>query len=49
MPSRRVDMLCIMLAFDLCFQVKKISFANDDCFDLMLNLSNTGLLNESFI
>ena len=42
-------MLCIALAFYLCFQVKKISFISDDCFDLTLNVSNTRLLNESFI
>ena len=47
--SRRVDVLFIALAFYLCFQVKKISFISDDCFDLILNVSNTGLLNESFI
>ena len=47
--SSRVDMLCIALASYLCFQVKKISFISDDCFDLILNVSNTFLLNESFI
>ena len=49
MSSRGLDVLFIVLAFYLCFQVKKISFISDDCFDLILNVSNTGLLNKSYI
>ena len=47
--SSRVDMLCIALASYLCFQVKKISFISDDGFDLMLNVSNTGLLKMKLV
>ena len=49
MSSRGLDVLFIVLAFYLCFQVKKISFISDDCFDLILNVSNTGLLNKSYM
>ena len=43
MPSRRVDVLCIMRAFYLHGQMKKTSFIGDDFFDLILNVSNIGL------
>ena len=49
MSSRGLDVLFIVLAFYLCFQVKKNSFISDDCFDLILNVSSTGLLNKSYI
>lgn len=39
MSSRGLDVLFIVLAFYLCFQVKKISFISDDCFDLISNVS----------
>ena len=48
MMSRTVKVLCIALAFYLGFQVKKISFISDGYSDLILYVSNTGLLNESF-
>ena len=42
---------CCVLHFHILFlfSSEKINFIGDDCFDLALNVSNTGLLNESFI
>ena len=47
--SQRVVVMCNVIAFYLCFQVREISFISNDCFDFILNVSNTGVLNENFI